>query len=126
MTKPSRPCFSMHHLEFQAKLSSLKIRKDLKSQHQNFKISENEQNFMFYVGGFVISFQRKKYYELSKSTKLSTREAAGAALRFLNTVEIRGAEEFSTNSFLDFVKKWTEIMNRGGVTTVDNVTFYPV
>lgn len=78
---------------------------------------------MRYVGGYVIFSLKKHYNGLKKSSVLSTRTPTTAALDFFTSLDTRFEVDVEARSYLEYTKKWVELRNRGGLVTINDVTF---
>ncbi|XP_066916644.1 uncharacterized protein [Clytia hemisphaerica] len=105
------------------KLENSTLTEKAESDTTDIPFSKSEQEIVAYVGGFIINCFKKRFYRLVKSPRLSTREAAGCSLRFFSSIQLRGAEKHSTNSFLEFTRKWTLTQDRGGLIYLKDVSF---
>ena len=94
-----------------------KIEKEVQIQKE--PLTNNEQQILRYVSGFIIFSLRNKYKLLLKSSK--SKEVANAVLQLLNT--FGNPEMKKINSYLDFTHQWVELNNRGGLIQV-NDDFY--
>ena len=48
---------------------------------------------------------------------------ASAAVEFLNSVGSDGVSDIKAQNFLDFARKWTDIVNRGGLIKINDDMF---
>ena len=99
----------------------------LHNQHQipemtsntELKLSEDEQQIIYYVAGFIIFSMKKKYTHLKKVK--SCQDAAVASLQLFDSFMTSAVSRAST--FLDFTHKWVETINRGGLIEVNDQFF---
>ena len=80
----------------------------------DLRLTKDEQEVLSYVAGYIVASLRKRYFRLQKSKRQETKEAALAAIKLLNSLHSKGTDVITSNSFLEFTRKWTEIQNRGG------------
>ena len=89
----------------------------------DLRLTKDEQEVLSYVAGYIVASLRKRYFRLQKSERQETKEAALAAIKLLNSLHSKGTDVITSNSFLEFTRKWTEIQNRGGLIVVNDAMF---
>ena len=90
---------------------------------QQKPLSNEEQETLRYVAGYVVFSMRKHYKSLLDSNVPSTREFSGAAVKFLKSIDTKFEKDLESRSYLDFTKKWIEVKNRGGLVQINDNAF---
>jgi len=86
-------------------------------------MTNQEQEVLRYVAGYVIFSLKKRYKLLTKSNVIATREASVATHQFLSSLDTKIEKDLQARSFLDFTRAWIEIKNRGGLVKVNHNMF---
>ena len=85
------------------------------------KLTNEEQQVVYYVGGYIVFSLQKKYKGMMKN---GINPVAVAAYEFLESLKDSHKGKVKTaQNFLDFVKKWSEVSDRGGVTYISTDMF---
>ena len=95
-----------------------------KDQKIEIKLTDEDQQIIHYVAGYIIFALTNKYRRLCENSK---NFGAKDILLFLGTLKIKSTDEFSGENFLKFVERWTNLVNRGGLVRInsDFFCFYP-
>ena len=87
---------------------------------EDLHLTDDEQRVLYYVAGFIVFSMIKKYKKLSNG---KSNAAASAALQFFLSLKVSGNSSLKGCPFLDFAKKWMEIVDRGGLIKVNDEMF---
>ena len=88
---------------------------------ENLTLSEEEQQTLYYVAGYIVHSLKKKYTKILKAHPQNI--PAISAQQFLDSVQIKSKEKVCGMSFLDFTRKWVEILDKGGLVRVNDDMF---
>ena len=83
-------------------------------------LSEEEQQVMRYVAGYIIYSLISKYKKICRT---NSNQCVLAAMEFLCSLKSNGDSLIKCESFLDYTRKWTELVNRGGLIEVNDNLF---
>ena len=81
-------------------------------------LSEDEQQVMRYIAGNIIYSLTGKYKKICRT---NSNQCILAAMELLCSVKSNGDSSLTT--FLDYTRKWTELINRGGLIEVNDNLF---
>ena len=84
-------------------------------QELEIKLTDKDQRNIHYVTGYIIFALTSKYNRLCEN---SQNFGAKDILLFQRTLKIKSTEEFSGENFLKFVKRWSNLVNRGGLVRI--------
>ena len=88
------------------------------------KLTDDEQQIIRYVAGYVVFSLKNKYNKIKYTTKSpKSRQVADASLTLLNSLVITSDENLRCKTFLEFTNKWIELVNRGGLIRVSDDMF---
>ena len=94
-----------------------------KDQKIEIKLTDEDQQIIHYVAGYIIFALTNKYRRLCENSK---NFGAKDILLFLGSLKIKSTEEFSGENFLKFVEWWTNLFNRWiGQNQFGFFCFYP-
>ena len=93
---------------------------DLSTEIHDIHLTNEEQQIVYYVAGYIVFTLRKKYKKIESGGK---NQVASAAVEFLDSLRITGDTSIKAHSFLDFTRKWIDIVNRGGLIKVNDDMF---
>ena len=88
---------------------------------KSIRISEEEEQTLYYVAVFIVFSMKKKYEKILEENPKSIR--ASNALIFLKSVKHMGEENIQEQILKKFIKKWTDQINRRGLIQ-PNAEFY--
>ena len=88
---------------------------------KSIRISEEEEQTLYYVAVFIVFSMKKKYEKILEENPKSIR--ASNALIFLNSVKHMGEENIQEQILKKFIKKWTDQINKRGLIQ-PNAEFY--
>ena len=94
--------------------------KKVSSNEEVVTMSEDEQQIVRYVAGYILFSLTRKWKKISENKKGNI--VASTVLKFLESVKMTSVE-LQANSFLDFTNKWLELVNRGGLILVNDNFF---
>ena len=77
----------------------------------NDKLSTNEQEIIHYVSGYILFALIKRYKRFDESGNIEAEDA----LLFFSSLKC-ATHKVQTYNFLHFVKKWTDLVDRGGLS----------
>ena len=97
-----------------------KLKEKTKKIEKELVISNEDQQIIHYVAGYIKFSITKKYKRLCEKT---TNNIAKDILMFLGNFKLKSSEIFSGENFIKFVDRWTNLVNRGGLVRV-NEDFY--
>ena len=83
-------------------------------------LSEEEQQVMRYVAGYIIYSLIGKYKKICRT---NSNQCVSAAMEFLCSFKSNGDSSIKCESFLGYTRKWTELVNRGGLIEVNDNLF---
>ena len=79
---------------------------------EEIKLTEEEQQVLYYVAGYIVYSLLKKY---KKAQKLNPKNSTcNAAITFLESLKLENAGRVRALKFLEFVRSWVDIKNRAG------------
>ena len=81
-------------------------------------LSEDEQQVMRYIAGNIIYSLTGKYKKICRT---NSNQCVLAAMELLCSLKSNG--ESSLTAFLDYTRKWTELVKRGGLIEVNDNLF---
>jgi len=81
------------------------------------KLSKEEEENMSYVSGYIIYALLKKYEKIQSIKKDAISQDA---IVLLNSLKTNTKAKFKAQTFLDYVHKWTDIVNKGGLVRVND------
>ena len=87
-----------------------------KDQEIETKLTDEDQQIIHYVAGYIIFALTKKYKHLCENSK---NFGAKDILLFLGTLKVKTIEEFSGENFLKFIERWTSHVNRVGLVRIN-------
>ena len=88
---------------------------------KNIHISEEEEQILYYVAGFIVFSMKRKYEKILKENSKGIR--ASNALIFLRSVNNVGGEKIQEHFFNESIQKWKDQINRGELIQ-PNAEFY--
>ena len=91
-----------------------------KDQKIEIKLTDEDQQIIHYVAGYIIFALTNKYRRLCENSK---NFGAKDILLFLGALKIKSTDEFSGENFLKFVERWTNLVNRGGLVRINSDLF---
>ena len=84
-------------------------------------LSDDEQQVVYYVAGYIIFSLLKKYQKIRYKNPQNL--AAPAIIQFLLSLKTKKSSTLGGATFLQFTKKWIELVNRGGLVKVCDELF---
>ena len=88
---------------------------------KNIHISEEEEQILYYVAGFIVFSMKRKYEKILKENSKGIRASNG--LIFLRSVNNVGGEKIQEHFFNESIQKWKDQINRGELIQ-PNAEFY--
>ena len=92
-----------------------------KVEAPDLKLTDDEQQVLYYVCGYIVFSMRKKYIKMKGKNVNST--AAIAAIQFFDSLKVKGDSNVKALTFLDYTKKWLDVLDRGGLIRVTDDMF---
>ena len=77
----------------------------------DLKLNDEEQQVLYYVAGYIVYSLLKKYRTIEHANPTSA--TASAAIQFLLSLKLENTSEIKVFTFLDFVRSWVNIRDRG-------------
>ena len=84
-------------------------------------LTSEEQETVSYVAGYLVFSLLKKYQKLRKVNKHCVE--ADTVITFLNSLRCAHEKHFQCYTFLEFTRKWIDLINRGGLVKVNDDMF---
>ena len=110
----------MEIVRFIMKYENLK-RESAPKEVIDIELTQDEQQVVYYVAGYVVFSLLRKYKKINLNNPANT--AAIAAIQLLSSLEAKNYSKVQGYSFLQFAKKWLELVNRGGLIKVHDDMF---
>ena len=92
---------------------------EMTSNQELLRLTDDEQQIVYYVAGFIVFSLKKNYKNLKKLN--NCQDVSVASFQLLDSFMTSGVTKAS--SFLDFTHKWVETINRGGLIEVTDQFF---
>ena len=80
-------------------------------------LSEDEQQVMRYVAVYITYLLIGNYKKICMT---NSNQCILAAMEFLCSLKSNSGSSIKFESFLDYARKWTELVNRGGLIEVND------